>query len=619
MQVLDERTVVVTSSDEFRTVLEGNNGYVYIYFGNDITLDSGFVINEFKEKVIIDGTYLGQTYTYTNFLTELDDVIKASSSNKVIVVKNMNIKSSHPQGVVSVFNSDDYKDVRTVYSNVNFNGIELSYNQYGVTKILDSTITIEDTNGVSAQRLGDTNNLILGGDTTVNCLNTVFLCLFTISASFTILSNSRVVLTTSGAFFNGTPRLDFKVLRNSEFILTTGNGFAQTVNNGCRDVLIDENSKFVFLENSHQRVPMWNIVGNLVVNEGAVFNVINSYESTPIDNYNIYFKGTNQSFVLNNPRNVTFYTKNANVFYTNNLVNFDFTFTRVNMWQDALDLPSAGLISNQPDFSWYKASSLGRVKGTFEKGVTTVVETNFDDGDMTGLPPFSNFVFQNRKVFSVGNVKTNIHPIDSTTTSISGHTLANAWVQIVYNDVSYEVQADVDGLFLYDVSSIPDGTSIKFVACSPDAFIYNTRTIVTPYDGELTIHAKTFTTSFVNTPISTNPTILSKKKSNTIMIVDSRKNFTNWNLYVSYLNPMRTDDGEVLSDSLVFKKFDNDLITLKTVSKLIYQGTKSLGNVTVDNLTFSLDKGLLLRLPSDDFEFKDEYFARYIWEVRPGD
>lgn len=619
MQVLDERTVVVTSSDEFKTALEEDNGYVYIYFGNDIVLESGFVINELKEKVIIDGTYLDNTYTYTNYLTDVDDVIKASSSNKVIVVKNMNIKSSHPQGVISVFKSEDYKNVKTVYSNVDFNGVELSYNQYGITKVLDSTITIENTNGVTAQRLGDTNNLIFGGDMTVNCPNTVFLCLFAVSASFTVLSNSRVVLTTTGAFFNGTPRLDFKVLRNSEFILTTGNGFAQTVNNGCQDVLIDENSKFVFMENNHQRVPMWNIVGNLVVNEGAILNVINSYENTPIDNYNIYFKGTDQSFVLNNPRNVTFYTKNANVFYTNNLVNFDFTFTRVNMWQDALDLSKAGLIGNQPDFSWYKASLLGRVKGTFENGSTTVVETNFDDSEMAGLPLFSNFVFQNRKVFSVGNVKTNIHPIDSTTGSISGHTLPNAWVKIVYLDVDQEVEADVDGMFSYDVSSIPDGTSVKVVTCSPDAFIYNTRVVVTPYDGELTLQAKTFTTSFVNTAISTNPTILSKKKSNAIMIVDSRKNFTSWNLYISYLNPMRTDDGDVLGDSLVFKKFDNDLVTLNTVSKLVYQSTKSLGDVTIDNLTFSLDKGLLLRLPSDDFVFMDEYFTRYIWEVRPGD
>ena len=226
---------------------------------------------------------------------------------------------------------------------------------------------------------------------------------------------------------------------------------------------------------------------------------------------------------------------------------------------------------------------------------------------------------KNRKVFSVGNVKTNIHPIDSTTGSISGHTLPNAWVKIVYLDVDQEVEADVDGMFSYDVSSIPDGTSVKVVTCSPDAFIYNTRVVVTPYDGELTLQAKTFTTSFVNTAISTNPTILSKKKSNAIMIVDSRKNFTSWNLYISYLNPMRTDDGDVLGDSLVFKKFDNDLVTLNTVSKLVYQGTKSLGDVTIDNLTFSLDKGLLLRLPSDDFVFMDEYFTRYIWEVRPGD
>ena len=49
MQIINNNTVVVTTSDELKTVLEEDNNYTYIYFGNDITLTSGITINKNKE------------------------------------------------------------------------------------------------------------------------------------------------------------------------------------------------------------------------------------------------------------------------------------------------------------------------------------------------------------------------------------------------------------------------------------------------------------------------------------------------------------------------------------------------------------------------------------------
>ena len=59
---------------------------------NDITLTSGFIINSNKSKIIIDGTYNNVKSTYTNNLESLErNVIKASTKNKEIILKNMNI------------------------------------------------------------------------------------------------------------------------------------------------------------------------------------------------------------------------------------------------------------------------------------------------------------------------------------------------------------------------------------------------------------------------------------------------------------------------------------------------------------------------------------------------
>ena len=94
IQIIDSNTVVVTTSDELKQVISEDNNYDYIYLGNDITATSGFVINGNKSKVIIDGTYNNTKYTYTNNLSLEADVIKVSTTNKRIILKNMVIRSS---------------------------------------------------------------------------------------------------------------------------------------------------------------------------------------------------------------------------------------------------------------------------------------------------------------------------------------------------------------------------------------------------------------------------------------------------------------------------------------------------------------------------------------------
>ena len=79
----------------------------------------------------------------------------------------MNIVSSHGYGVIYVPSHPNYSNVVVEYNNINFSGIELSCNYYGTTKIVDSLIEAKDTNGVSTQRVCDSNRIIIGGNTTI--------------------------------------------------------------------------------------------------------------------------------------------------------------------------------------------------------------------------------------------------------------------------------------------------------------------------------------------------------------------------------------------------------------------------------------------------------------------
>ena len=604
------------TSDDLKQALSEDNNYDYIYLGNDITATSGFTINSNKNKITIDGTYNNTKYTYTNNLNSEETVLKASTTNKRIILKNMNIVSSHGYGVIYVPSHPNYSNVVVEYNNINFSGIELSQNYYGTTKIVDSIIEVKDTNSVAAQRVCDSNRIIIDGDTTItsaSSTNTVFFFNDVIPSFVKIMSNSKVSVTTDREFMNGTNRTDLTVGHGAEFILTTGNGFAKTTTHGARNVLVEEMANFTFIEKDHQRVPMWNVFGDFVVKEGASIAVLNTYMSTPSDNYNIYFKGTNQKFILDNPKYVNIYTKNANVVYTNNPVDFIFKFTRINMWIHALDYTSACTLADTPAFYWYKEKYLVEMIGVLNKDSTTISSHNFTETELNLLPDINNFSFQNIKILTIGMLKINVHPITDTTDAISGHTIPYSNIKIEYNDKSLTATADENGLFETKIdSSILNNTRIKITSCLNSSFAE--RKVTTPFAGELTLLKVSENIPFNIVPSSTNPTILSKKNKTVITVVDSRINSSNWKLYINFINPMIEKNGKVLIDSLFFKKFDNEEILLKTNKKLVYESLDSGGNVSVSNVTFSTDKGLFLK-PSKDLLEEEDYSTIVIWSV----
>ncbi len=616
MQVIDEKTVVIETSEELKQVLSEDNNYVYIYFGDDITLSGGFTINKNKEKVIIDGTYQNIKHTYTNNLSEASDVINVSTTNKKIILKNMNIISSHTYSVIYVPPHPNYSNLKVEYNNVKFTGIQLSSNYYGITSIIDSVIEVKDTNNVSAQRVCDCNRTIIGGNTSITSsatTSTVFLINDVISSYLKIMPNSIVSINTDKELMNGTNKLDLTVGHGAEFNLTTGNGFAITTTHGARNVLVEEMAKFTFIEKSHQRVPMWNIFGDFNVKEGASVYILNTYSTTPVDNYNIYFKGTNQKFILDNPKYINIYTKNANVFYTINPVKFTFRFSRINMWIDAKDYTSACNLDDMPILYWYKEHYPAEVIGIFTKDTTVVNSHNFSADELSQLPDISNFSFQGRKILTIGIVKSNIHQINNISNVLSGHTIENASVLLEYEDKKVKAEADESGLFEMNLDDvIEDGTSIKITSCLNGC--YYVKKITSPFNGELTILKVTENIPFSMKPISQKPLLLPKENNTIITVVDSRKNKTNWRVYINFINPMIGKNGKVLMESLLFKKFNNEIINLTTSKKIVYEATATSGDVEVSKVTFSKDKGLLLS-PSKNLLEDDDYSNMVIWSI----
>ncbi len=233
---------------------------------------------------------------------------------------------------------------------------------------------------------------------------------------------------------------------------------------------------------------MWAIFGSLTMKEDSELQIINSYDNTPSDNYNIHFKGTDCKINLYNPKNLTLYTKNSNVIYTDNSLTFNISCSRINMWQDSTQLSNAGDINNLPNYSWYKNDNLLQIDGIMTSSMTAITHHKMTTSELAKLPDIGNFTFQNRKQLSIGTTNMNIHPINSTKNTISGHTDSFADVLIKYNGNSEIVNADDNGLFEYNItSSIPDNTTIELTSNVSGSFIYDTRTVTTPFTGELSL------------------------------------------------------------------------------------------------------------------------------------
>lgn len=336
---------------------------------------------------MIDGAYNSNRYTLTGMnSTEMADTIVAVTTNKEVVIRNMNINYTNTYGVVYVPLDSNYIGLLTTYENINFNGTRLAYNPYGRVKIVDSYIVIEETNGVASQEICMGNYVIIGGKSTMTSSSvnsSLFYFRNNLTPSIIFLCQSDVSISTdTKEFMTGTNKLNFTILHDTKVNIVTANGLGSNPVYGTNNILIDERATLVFIQKSHQRVPVWAVFGNFTMKKDSNLELINSYDSTPADNYNLQFKGSNCKFILDNPNSVIMYSKNASVFYTNNTLEYNIKYKRINLWNNSKTLTSAGDIHDLPEYSWYKDDDLVEINGTATATTTTINSHNLTEEEL---------------------------------------------------------------------------------------------------------------------------------------------------------------------------------------------------------------------------------------------
>lgn len=618
MTIINENTVVVFSSSELKTALENDNNYTYIYFGADITLESGIKISSTKSSITIDGTYDNITHKFEDKKTlSASDTITASYPSILKVeVKNMTITGNNYYGVIYVPENSAYKNIIVEYNNVTYTGPQMSFHPVGLTRFIDSNITIQDNSLTTGNEVAECNKIEIGGTTTIlhsSKSNSAFW--FRNNApSFTILTNANVNFTsTNRELFYGTTSLEFTILSNSTFNLTSHNGMAYGTF-GTSTTTIGANSLFNLKQTaSNGSNSTWYSNGPITLNNNSSLIIINNFPSITTSNYNINFSNTG-SLTLNNPKRVVLYNEKANIINTSRSIPFNFSFSRLNLFNSPITITANISPATLPTYSWYKDTT-SNITGTFTNTTTTILSTNYTEAELQVLPALTNFNFPNKKILSIGEVPFTVNAISDTATTMTGITTPNSSILISYNAVNDVITAADDGTFTYTYDNpLPEGTDITFNIKEYNDLIYHTKKVQIVYPGELIISKASKSISINLTPLSLNPILCPKENELVVTIIDSRINSTAWKLYAQINSDLTSKEGNTLTNSLVYKDESGTITPLSTTKTLVYTGTENAGTPLTTDVTFKEDEGILF-MSTDKIIRGVEYETNIIWTI----
>lgn len=618
MKVINENTVVVSTSSELKSILEANNSYTYIYFDNDITLESGIKIPNSKINVTIDGTYNGIRHTFTDKKSlSSGDTISVSAGVISVTACNMDVIGYNYYGLIYVPDSSSYKNVVVEYNNIIYNGPQMAFNPTGLTRFIDCDVTISDGELVVGNEVAECNRIELGGISNIihNSKSNSAFWFRNSNPSLTILSGAVIHFSSEyRELFYGVSNLSFTILSNGYFSVTSHNGMAFG-NYGTRTTNIASNGEFILKQTAlNGSYATWYSYGIITLNDSASLSIINNYSSIGTSNYNISFSN-NGGLVLNNPKRFVLYNEKANVINTSSNISFDFEFSRVNLFDKVISIDSVISSSNMPLYSWYKEKGNSSIKGKFNSSTCTIESHNFTNDELSILPSLSNFVFSNKKIFSIGNFAFRVNALTDSDTMLSGISTPNSSILISYNDVNNVVIADNNGKFSYSYENTLDiGTIITFNAKLYDDVIYHTKNIQIVYSGEIVLESASSTVSFKLNPISQTPLICPRDTSLNIIVTDSRINSSDWKLYASIKGELISNLGEVFEGELIYKDSSGNIYTLSTTPTLVYTGSNNEGNEKTTTVSWNDDEGILLRIDGKII-YNKEYTSSIVWNI----
>lgn len=627
MIMLSESSTVVSNEAEFVDALINDNGIDYIYLDDNITLSAGFTISSSKTKFVIDGRYPDDDTGVIHSLTDMASVLPTdtlgirSASNLQFTLQNISLVGRNYYGIPFVEDIWYMNNLHVTYRNVTYTGPQIAYNPQGYTHFIDCDITINHPN---MEEVGEVCKVDFDGVNHIRHSSTGSAAFYFrgTAPQFHLLPGAVLDITTNSYFmYNAVTIFPLSVVytidAGAELNVECEKSFSLNQYHQVASLTVGQNAGFRFIRNTAQEssISMY-LNGAFTVQSGAdVYMQANYARAGAL----IQFASGSQGLLLYQPDSFVLYNASAPILSFAAAVPVTLYGGQINQWMTATPFPDAGTLVDPPPYQWHKSDwSTIQFSGTASSTVTNITSHNLNSAEEQELPACALLALHNASVFSLGVVPLSIDPIVDNERPITGLSApaANMMAQYTIDSVArirYGT-ADENGRFSIDTSeSLPIGLAITVCANRPFLLIYKPQNVIV--EGTLELTSVPDEIVFILDPVSVSPVLLPRRTPDQpVVVTDSRTYSTEWELYLSLQNPLRTDDGYILPDAVVF--VDDTVRTIGQVPILVYTG----GPWTADpeeetKILWAREKGVLARI-TVPIVCKKEYTTDITWELR---
>ncbi len=590
---------------------------------NNITFASGGIsIPKTKGNITLDGN--GYTITDYNSTGFTDTIYFGNIVGPDIsfTVKNVIWNGKNYYGVVSAYDSANSNNVSIVLDTVTYTGPQLIFNRYGITRLKNCTVSIEQNGApVASQELCEGNRIFIEGKVSVSSQTTANAVIWFpyAGSSFTVEANASFILNAPNTYMFYTdvaakPPLIFKENSVTEITVRNGLFYASGADAHIASAFtLSNGASFKATSLISSGVPIFKCAGTFSAQTGSSFQLISpSAGSSPL----MYFPSA-ASISFLSPKYVVLYNNGGKIFSfqsgstaSPNILNF--TAEQINIWNTAkTPYTSAGGFTDTPTKAFYKAAYASEINATVQALPASIVSVANDLSAGDGGYPMnaSTFNILTAKVISMGKLTLTPNNVTDISDSITGTANVSANIRAFFNGNTVTGMSASDGSFSLPLSArLPIDTLIT-VSSNKNFLTKNVTVTVT---GSVSVTRLT-ELDFYTFAVPYHRSIVKRIDPNWyIEVTDTRKSGGDWYLYASLSVPLQSSANS-LDGSLTFYENGKGQ-TLSTVPLLIKQG-KWAAPPVVTRISWTEIEGLLLTVMPEKVYPGGKYTGKIKWEV----
>lgn len=561
-----------------------------IYLTNDIQIIlGGIAVNVGWTNFTIVGHPKGEPETRYSIIdfslatTTQANCIVVAIPNANITLREVNITGRNYYGTFTVTNSSLYSGVTITFDRVSYTGPQPTYNRWGITRYIDSTIVVKSNGGATPQEVGEVNRVELGGSTRLEKTEGTESMLWfpsnNVSGRYLKVlpgADVTVVNSTTGTYndflyIEGTPSVPLTIGEGASLSVTTRDGFARGTTYVDSIAIGNGGSLKVSQTGDPSNKATIFVDSSLVVGTDATLDVQRSANSRSAGLIRFYKSGA--KLTINDPRRVQLYNPfGVLVTWEQGGGELSGTVESVNMWSTPPTGGYSNSMDNMPTSIWNRngGAPMKLSATSSSSGVTAVSLLKPDGAAIDDFPvqaPLSPATFNTYAAYMMvmGSYHLACDDVHASDPAVAGQAEQGAVLKVQYEKGGIQTlagSADSGGFFSVGIPDSPLSVGSTVLVLSHASYLKarQAKTVLEDDVGVLRFKDVPASLPFVTTTLSGQPHIVSRQNADwTLSVEDTRGSGSRWTLQTRIDHPLSaTVNGEtyLLPNALVYVDSD---------------------------------------------------------------